>query len=71
MMHKHCFLLQNCIPRSYVTLHQVCSPVVKTSAVAPGTTTAAAAKFSGNLYMKCMSLAGALEWIMCDSLRSV
>ena len=48
---------------------QVCSPVVKTGAVPSGTGSAAAARFSGNLYMKCMSLAGAIEWVLCDSMR--
>jgi len=43
----------------------VCSPVIRVRA-AEG---AAAARFAGVHYIKCLSLAAAVEYIMCDSLR--
>ena len=46
---------------------QVTSPIIK-APLAEGQP-AAAARFSGNLYLKCLSLASAIEWILCDSLR--
>ncbi|CAK0785220.1 hypothetical protein CVIRNUC_008426 [Coccomyxa viridis] len=46
---------------------QVTSPIIK-APLAAGQP-AAAARFSGNLYLKCLSLASAIEWILCDSLR--
>ncbi|BDA47109.1 hypothetical protein COCOBI_09-5640 [Coccomyxa sp. Obi] len=47
----------------------VTSPVVKTAAVRNNGKPGPAAAFQGNLYMKTLSLAGAIEWIMCDGLR--
>ncbi len=50
-------------------LEQVNSPVVKTAAVPFNGKLGPEAAFQGNLYMKTLSLAGAVEWIMCDGLR--
>ncbi|CAL8471732.1 g11274 [Coccomyxa elongata] len=48
---------------------KVTSPVVKTAAVQSNGSPGPEAAFQGNLYMKTLSLAGAVEWIMCDGLR--
>ncbi|KAK9918414.1 hypothetical protein WJX75_003983 [Coccomyxa subellipsoidea] len=47
----------------------VCSPVVKTAAVHSSGKPGPEAAFQGNHYMKIISRAGAMEWIMCDGLR--
>jgi len=44
---------------------QVCSPVLR----APAAAGAPGARFEGVHYIKCLSLAALVEYIMCDSLR--
>jgi hypothetical protein len=49
---------------------QVCSTIIRTPAQQKSCKSATPADaFQGNLYLKCLSLAAAMEWILCDSLR--
>ena len=58
-------MFQHALRPTALPAMQVCSPVVR----APAAAGAVGARFAGIHYIKCLSLAAVIEYIMCDSLR--